>query len=245
MRRRPLRLCAPLSLVGCLGALIACAGAPPEDPWSSLNRPTFAVNEGLDRVVLEPVATGWTRLLPDPVERAIGRVFDNLGTPWVGVNDLLQGKPVHATRDLARFAVNSSVGVLGLFDPATRLGLPERDEDFGQTLGVWGLPSGPYLVLPLLGPSSPRHTVGRIVDIAGNPLAYVRPRWIPWAAGGVEVVNLRARYLDAIRENREAALDYYVFVRDAYTQNRARHVIDELRPSEADADDLYDVDQEF
>jgi phospholipid-binding lipoprotein MlaA len=113
------------------------------DPLERMNRGIFSFNEGLDRWFLEPVATGWDFVMPDPVETAIQRFFRNLGFPVVFVNDLLQGKPIAALQDVGRFALNSTAGIAGFFDPATEVGLPSHDEDFGQTLGVWGVPSGP------------------------------------------------------------------------------------------------------
>jgi len=211
------------------------------DPWERTNRGIFSFNEGLDRWFLEPVATGWDFVMPDPVQSSLKRFFRNLGFPVVFVNDLLQGKPVAAAQDVGRFLLNSTAGVAGLFDAASEAGLPENDEDFGQTLGVWGVPPGPYLVLPLLGPSSPRDTGGLAVDSA--TLAY--PLFLPWfvnlASTSVNVVNRRSLLLETIREERKSAFDFYVAVRNAYVQRRENQVNDnEAKPEESD-EDLYDV----
>jgi phospholipid-binding lipoprotein MlaA len=156
------RIHAALCLVA-LAAGVAACGPPAArglhtqeradyDPLEPLNRKVFWFNDHVDRYVLEPVAKGWDRIAPDPVERSVSNFFVNLRSPVVVGNDLLQGKVKDGASDLGRFAVNTTVGVVGFFDYATRLGLPKHVEDFGQTLGWWGVPAGPYLVLPLLGP---------------------------------------------------------------------------------------------
>jgi len=211
------------------------------DPWEGTNRGIFAFNEGLDRWFLEPVATGWDFVIPDPVQDSLKRFFRNLGFPVVFVNDLLQGKPVAAAQDVGRFLLNSTAGIAGLFDPAAEAGLPANDEDFGQTLGVWGVPPGPYLVLPLLGPSSPRDTGGMAVDSATLAYPFFLPWFVNFTATSVNVVNRRALLLETIREERKSAFDFYVAVRNAYVQRRENQVSDnEAKPEESD-DDLYDV----
>lgn len=221
-----------------------CASPIRDDPWQPVNRPVFSFNEGLDQYVLEPVAEYWHRL-PDAVETGIGNAFENLSTPWTAANNLLQIKPLRTVQDLARFAVNSTTGVAGLFDVASRVGLPAHKEDFGQTLGVWTVPTGPYWVLPFWGPASPRHAVGRMVDTLGNPFFYLRPGWIGVTAGGVELINTRAQYLEIVRDFREGAVDYYVFVRDAYMQTRRSDVRDEVAPAAEDTEDLYYPDEDL
>jgi phospholipid-binding lipoprotein MlaA len=212
------------------------------DPWEGMNRGIFSFNEGLDRWFLEPVATGWDFVFPDPVENSLKRFFQNLGFPVVFLNDLLQAKPIAAAQDVGRFLVNTTVGVAGLFDPATHFGLPASDEDFGQTLGVWGVPPGPYLVLPLLGPSSPRDTGGLIVDLATPFYPYYLPWFVNLATTSVNVVNRRSLLLETIREERAAAFDFYVAVRNAHVQRRANQVSDNEIDSEEGDDDLYDVE---
>jgi phospholipid-binding lipoprotein MlaA len=216
-------------------------GTAVHDPWEGMNRGIFSFNEGLDRWILEPVATGWDFVMPDPVERAIARVFHNASFPVRFVNDLLQWKPLAAAQDAGRFALNTTAGIGGLFDPASEVGLPNSDEDFGQTLGVWGVPPGPYLVLPLLGPSNPRDTGGLVVDSATLVYPYFLPFWINATSTAVGIVNRRSRLLETIREERAAAFDFYVAVRNAYVQRRENQVADRQPKSEQEGDDLYNI----
>jgi phospholipid-binding lipoprotein MlaA len=212
------------------------------DPWEPMNRAIFGFNEGLDRWFLEPVATGWDFVMPDPVEHSIQHFFRNLHSPVVFVNNVLQGKGEGAITEVGRFMINTTVGVAGFFDPATFLNMPNSDEDFGQTLGVWGVPGGPYLVLPLLGPSNPRDTGGLIGDYAMTGYTW----FIPWYASAgltsVRIVNQRSRLLETIREERKAAFDFYVAVRNAYVQRRDDQIGDRKPKSEESDDDLYNVD---
>ena len=195
--------------------------------------------------MLEPVAKGYAVVMPDLVEGWVTNFFTNLWFPVNFANCVLQGKPQQATQTTARFILNTTIGLGGFGDPATKLSVPAPQEDFGQTLGYWGVPSGPYLVLPFLGPANIRDTVGRAADNA----ARVWPWFVPWYAssspGVVEVVNTRARYLDDIRDLRESSLDYYAAVRNAYMQRREALVEDrvgagseEKRHLESE-DDLY------
>lgn len=233
---RPLRRAlGALALVG-----LGCASSP--DPWEGMNRGTFWFNERLDRYALEPVATAWDWVFPERVETSISNFFDNLGMPIVFVNDLLQAKPVAASQDVGRFAVNTTLGIAGFFDPASRFGIPENDEDFGQTFGRWGCPPGPYLVLPLLGPSSVRDAFGRVGDAAATVYAYFVPWTVTAGMTAVATANVRASLLEEIRQDREESLDFYVFVRNAYLENREHRVRDEA-PSEPE-EDLYYIDEE-
>jgi phospholipid-binding lipoprotein MlaA len=212
------------------------------DPLEGMNRGIFSFNETLDRWILEPVATGWDYVVPDPVESAISRFFENLGFPVVFLNDVLQGKPIAAAQDAGRFVLNTTSGLVGLFDPATEVGLPSHDEDFGQTLGVWGVPAGPYLVLPLLGPSSPRDTGGLVVDSATRVYTWFLPFYVNAGSFAVNVVNRRSHYLETIREERASALDFYVAVRNAHVQRRENQVRDRKPKSEESESDLYYLD---
>jgi phospholipid-binding lipoprotein MlaA len=233
------------ALVGIVAAAVAglgCASTNP-DPWEGMNRPVFGFNEGVDRWALEPVARGWDWLLPEFAETGLRNFFDNLGMPIVFVNDVLQVKPLAAGQDVARFGVNTTVGVVGLFDVASRIGLPENDEDFGQTLGRWGVPPGPYWVLPLLGPSSPRDAVGRVGDYAAS-LLWLLPFWARASINGVDTVNTRAHYLEEVAANRAEAIDYYVFVRDAWVKNRRSRVEDSTEASAEEQEDLYHVEED-
>ena len=218
----------------------------PEDPWEGMNRKIFAFNEGVDRWFLEPVAEGWDWAVPEPVQRSVGNFFDNLMLPVRFANDVLQLKPRDAYETLWRAVVNTTVGVGGLFDPASAWGILKSDEDFGQTLGAWGMPPGPYLVLPLLGPSNPRDTVGLVADRAAYVPTYFVPFYVSFGAAGTNIVNERARALEDIRAEREAAFDFYVAVRSAFLQYRENRVRDRAEETGEDADDedLYYFDED-
>ena len=233
MRRAARRTLGALAL-----AALGCASS--RDPWEGMNRGTFWFNERVDQAVVEPVAAGWDWLLPERVQTSVANFFDNLFLPIVFVNDLLQAKPVAATQDVGRFAVNTTVGLAGLFDPASRFGIPENDEDFGQTFGRWGCPPGPYLVLPLLGPASVRDAGGRALDGAPN---YFLPLAVSLGVRVVEAVNTRAALLEEIRQDREESLDFYVFLRNAYLENREHRVRDRVAPEDSAEEDLYYIDE--
>jgi phospholipid-binding lipoprotein MlaA len=207
------------------------------DPWEGMNRGTFRFNEAADRWVLEPIAKGWDFVMPDPVERSISRFFGNASFPVRFVNDILQAKPVAAAKDLSRFVINTSIGLAGFFDPATLLGIDGHREDFGQTLGYWGVPPGPYLLLPLLGPSNPRDTIGRVGDSVVQPQSYFLPFWATSSIRVTELVNWRSLFLDPIASERASALDFYVFQRNFYTQYRGNQVHDRQAAVEDNADD--------
>jgi len=242
MKRIPASLTALFALLSAASAFAADDDAVVNDPFEGFNRSIFAFNEGLDRWIIEPVATGWDFVMPDPVERAISRFFDNAGFPVVFVNDVLQGKPLAALQDVGRFALNTTAGIGGLFDPASEVGLPNHNEDFGQTLGVWGVPPGPYLVLPLLGPSNPRDTGGLVVDSATLVYPFFLPFYVNAASTTVGLVNRRSRLLETIREERAAAFDFYVAVRNAFAQRREDQIADRQPKAGESDDDLYNLD---
>jgi phospholipid-binding lipoprotein MlaA len=236
-----------LAAVVALGLLASCAthrSAELRDPLQGFNRKIFWFNDRVDTWVLEPVARGYDHVTPDAVQRSVSNFFTNLRFPIVTLNDLLQGKVVDGGVDVGRFLVNTTVGVLGFFDPATGWHLPRHDEDFGQTLGVWGVPPGPYLVLPLLGPSSPRDALGLGVDTATSVQTWFVDWWILAAARVFDTVNARAQALDTVKQIKEASVDYYVAVRNGYAQRRAALVNDEAVPSEQTQDELYFPDNE-
>jgi phospholipid-binding lipoprotein MlaA len=197
----------------------------PQDPWEGFNRGVFEFNQTVDKAVLKPVAEFYQKATPDPVDRSITSFFSNLNDVIVVLNDLLQFKVEQAVSDLGRFVANSTFGVLGLFDVATHFGLEKHDEDFGQTLGYWGMDQGPFLMLPLLGPSTVRDTAGRAGDFAVSPLN-VFDDTTRWAMRGVNTVDTRADLLSVSRIAETAALDEYVFIRDAYLQRRRYLVYD-------------------
>ncbi len=213
-----------------------------EDPWVGFNRAMFKFNDTLDVYVLEPVARAWHFVMPDAVERGVSNFFSNLAIPRYLVNHLLQGKPRAAGDDVKRLFVNSTFGVIGLVDVATDWGLSENEEDFGQTLGVWGVPAGPYLVLPFLGPSSPRDALGDAVDTGTSVYWYFIPLAPNFTLRGISVINLRAEYLDTVRQAKEASLDYYAAVRDAYRRRRQANVEDRTDTAEQD-EDLYRIEE--
>lgn len=215
------------------------------DPLEPMNRGVFWFNERVDRYVLEPVATGWDWVLPDRVQEAVGDFFANLRFPINLVNDLLQGKPRRAAVDTGRFLVNTTLGLAGFFDLAADFGLQRRDEDFGQTLGWWGVGFGPYIVLPLLGPSSPRDIAGMPLDGALAVYPFFVDWWVSASARGVYLVNWRSTVLDEIAQERRDAFDYYAFVRNAYFQYRQRQVEDGEEAEQAPSgDDLYHPEDE-
>ena len=216
------------------------------DPWVTMNRGIFSFNDFLDRYFLEPVAIGWDFVVPEPGQRGIANFFANAATPRRVANDLLQWKLDKAGADLARFAINTGFGFLGFFDPAGAKGIAPGNEDFGQTLGVWGVPNGPYLVLPFFGPSSPRDTAGLAVDTLLSPEFYFAPWYVSYPASGTRVVNARSLALETVRAERAAAFDFYAAVRSAYVQYRANLLRDRAaEPEDHDEDeDLYNLDDE-
>ena len=225
-----------------LAAGLLCATgvqAQEKDPWQGMNRRTFAFNEWLDVHLLMPVARVWDFVTPAVVQTGIANVFATSDMVLVLGNDILQLKPIEAGQDVARAVVNVTVGIAGIFDVASKIGIPRNEEDFGQTLGYWGVPPGPYLVLPVFGPSNPRDTIGRIADTASRPWTYFVEWYVSVSVSVFEFANLRTIYLGEIDDLRRAALDYYVFQRNAYVQSRALAVKDLESIEEEDEDSLY------
>ncbi|MGB1173334.1 MAG: MlaA family lipoprotein [Marinobacterium sp.] len=194
-----------------------------QDPWEGFNRGVFNFNESLDRAILKPVAQGYRFIMPDVAEQGVSNFFDNLRDVVTFFNNVLQLKPVEATQDLSRVLINTTIGIGGLFDVATAMDIPKNDEDFGQTLGAWGVESGPYLVLPLFGPSTVRDGVGIIPDMYLDPLNQVESDELRYGLKVLKVVDKRASLLD-----REGVItgDRYTFIRDAYLQKREFEVND-------------------
>jgi phospholipid-binding lipoprotein MlaA len=219
------------------GALPAVAGDNPEDPYEGFNRAMFAVNEGLDKVITKPLAQAYDTVTPLPARAGIGSFFDNILELRNALNSLLQGKVADAASDLGRLAINTTVGIFGLFDVASEIGLERHEEDFGQTLAVWGYRDSAYLYWPLLGPRTVRDTGGFVVD------AYTDPTWGTVYKSvsarnsliGLRVVDTRADLLPVDSVVEEAALDKYAYVRDAYLQRR-RNLIFDGRPPRLDDD---------
>ena len=215
----------------------------PGDPLEPVNRAIFKFNDTLDVWILEPVAKGWNFIVPSGLQDGLDNFFENLRFPIVFLNSVLQAKPTSAGIALGRFSINTVFGVAGLFDPAEAAGLERVDEDFGQTLGRWGLGGGPYLVLPLLGPSNIRDGVGLAVDSATRVWPYFVDTEVVWTVTGINVVNTRSLYLDLVRDAKRDSLDYYSAVRDAYLQRRNDLIADRLggdnQKEGGDDDDLY------
>lgn len=187
------------------------------DPWEPFNRRVFAFNEFVDRYFLKPVAKGYQWVAPEPVEDGVSNVFANLGDINIALNNLLQAKFKHAAVDSGRFLLNSTVGLVGIFDVASRVGLAKHEEDFGQTLGYWGLDSGPYVVLPFLGPRTVRDGFGSIADGYADPVMYTESVSARNSLYGLRLISGRARLLEA---ERVVSGDRYTFLRDAYLQRR-------------------------
>lgn len=218
--------CFGLFKVALLAAATLGAGlaqAAEQDPWEGVNRAIFRFNDTLDTYTLKPLAKGYQKVTPDFLEDGIGNVFGNLGDVVVLTNDLLQGKVQEAGIDTSRILFNSTFGVLGFFDVATRMGLTRNDEDFGQTLGVWGLGNGPYVVLPLLGPSTVRDAAGRVPDAFLQPYPYMDHVPTRNVTRGVDLIDTRADLLSA---EKMITGDRYVFIRNAYLQNREFRTMD-------------------
>ncbi len=219
----------------------ATAGGTTTDPLEPFNRAVFQFNDKLDQAVLQPVARGYRAVVPSLARTGVTNFFSNLDDLWIGVNNLLQGKITDGAVDFERFTFNSIFGILGFVDVATAMDLPKHNEDFGQTLGRWGLATGPYLVLPVFGPSNFRDGFGFSIDSTADivrNLDNVPTRNTLYAT---RAVNTRTNLLDATRVVEEAALDKYRFLRDAYLQRRRNLVYDGNPPPAKD--DLEDDEE--
>lgn len=253
--RNPLPPLPPLVALRRLGTLLAVAflagcatsggqkveAQNPQDPWEPFNRTMYQFNQDFDQAVLKPAAQGYRNLAPGPVRQGVGNFFDNLYDITVLVNDCLQLKGERATNTAGRLIFNTTFGLLGVIDIATPAGLPAHEEDFGQTLGYWGVESGPYLVLPFFGPSSARDGIGLIGDVYTDPVRYVEDDWAKWSLIALRTVDRRATLLRAGRVVEEAALDPYSFVRDSYLQRR-RYLIHDGAPPTPEFDELDRLD---
>jgi len=204
--------------------------AETEDPLEGLNRVVFGFNQVVDHLVLEPSARIYRAVIPRPVRTGVTNVLNNLASPITLTNDILQGNPEAAANTIKRFMVNSTLGIGGIFDHATGLGEPLHYEDFGQTLGVWGVGSGPYLVIPILGPSNPRDASGMVVDTAVNPMTWIlydAPLWQKSIPVGTQIVVSREAILDDYDNLRKNSPDLYASVRDLYAQKRQAEIANE------------------
>jgi phospholipid-binding lipoprotein MlaA len=239
--------------IGALSVVLVISGCasdpkrPPDsrDPLESFNRAIFRFNTDFDKAFLKPLAKGYRAVTPEPVDRSVSNFFYNLADVTSVINNLLQFKMSRAGSDIGRVVINSTVGVLGLFDVATNVGLPSYKEDFGQTLGYWGLGSGAYIVLPVLGPSSVRDTFGWAGDIATDPLNQINSAPIHYSVLGTQIIDRRADYLAAGEIIEDAAIDTYGFLRDTYLQRRLSLVHDGNPPAVEGKDDFWnDIDFE-
>ncbi len=228
----------------------------PRDPLESYNRVAFEFNDGFDRYLLKPVSKGYNTVTPDPVIKGVNNFFSNLDDIIVIFNDLLQLKPLQFASDTGRFIINSTLGLAGFIDWASDMNMPKHQEDFGQTLGYWGVPEGPYFVLPFWGPSTIRDTTGVLVDTR-----YFDPVWqevengfppdrrkqsTSWQLAGIKAIDKRASLLKAENILNEAALDRYTFIREFYLQHRQNLVYDGNPPEEEvefNEDELFDFDE--
>lgn len=205
------------------------ADAVVRDPWEGFNRKMHGFNNVADRFVFRPVAVGYKKITPEPVRAGVSRFFANLGMPVTAVNQALQGRPGDAGKSLGRFVVNTTVGIVGVFDPASRLGIPDRgEEDFGQTLGAWGWRDSRYLVLPLLGPGTIRDTVGFVGDMPLSPTEHINDTRTTNSLFVLGIADTRAEMLP-LDDIRRDALDDYLFVRDAWVQRRNHQIKKDLR----------------
>jgi len=231
-----------LTGVALIALFVTACATPPEDPEAlaeyeeitdplePTNRKIFALNQGLDRALFKPLAKAYV-LLPDPVRDSIGGMIENVAAPVNLANDILQGEFSRAGVTLKRFAINSTIGIGGMFDAASRMGIEEHhSEDFGQTLAMWGSPAGPYIVIPVFGPSSPRAITGKVADSFLDPWAYIFADqdakieyWL--IRGGIEGVDERARVLDVLDDIEEGSLDFYATVRSLYRQRRKAAIL--------------------
>jgi phospholipid-binding lipoprotein MlaA len=196
------------------------AGSNPRDPYERINRNVYAFNDRLDHYFLRPLAKGYVWLVPHAFRLCISSGFANMGEIRNAVNDILQAKPAGVATDTGRLVINSTLGMAGCFDVATRMGLERRNEDFGLTLARWGAGTGPYLVLPVLGPSDLRDGLGQIPDAYASPIGYIQPVRDRFILIGVDLIDTRANLLDATDLIDRTALDRYQFTRDAYLQRR-------------------------
>lgn len=227
---------------------IADAGATEKDnahdPLEGFNRAMYTFNDKFDKYLLKPVAKGYRAITPKPVSKGIANFFGNLHDPGIMLNNLLQGKPKQAVSDLGRFLVNSTIGIAGLFDVATKMGMEKHNEDFGQTLAKWGVGDGPYLVLPFFGPSNVRDGAGLPVDWEMYPPNHMEETSTRDKLLVVETVDKRAQYLEAGDILEQAAgQDPYIFVREAYRQRRINQIHDGNPPQAAPPPGLFEEDE--
>jgi phospholipid-binding lipoprotein MlaA len=242
-----------VSLISCAalaaGLTLAVPAAAQEeqdsnDPFEEVNRVFFEIHNGIDKLILIPAARVYRAVVPEPGRQGIRNFLRNLNSPVIFANDVFQGEPDRAGTTLARFGINSTLGVAGIFDPATSMGFERHSEDFGQTLGVHGVSEGPYIFLPLFGPSPPRDLVGRAVDTALDPITWVGGddfQYFKYGRTALRVLDLREQNLETLDEIERTSIDYYAAVRSLYRQSRDGAI----RNGEFDFEDLPDLSDDF
>jgi len=230
-------------LLGIAFSAVGCANATKSDsrdPWEGWNRGVQSFNDKLDDYVMKPISEGYQWATPEFVDRGVTNFFSNVDDIAVVLNDLLQFKFAQTGMDTGRFLVNTTAGVGGLVDVASMIDLPKHNEDLDQTLGAWGVPSGPYLVLPFIGPSTPRGAVGLAGDTAANPINWVSPVVVPYGTGALKTTDMRADLLSSTKIVDEASVDRYEFIRNAYFQQRNYLIHDGNPPIEDDLEQQMD-----
>lgn len=234
-----------LCMVGVAGGCATTGVQNPSDPWEGVNRKVYAFNDKADKYALKPIAQGYKWAVPQPAREGISNFFGNINDVWIGFNNVLQGKPGTGASDFGRFAVNTTVGILGLFDVATDMGIEKHEEDFGQTLAVWGVPDGPYMVLPFFGPSNVRDASGMVLDRGLFNINYLIDS-VPVrnSLTALRVVDARASLLGAEDTLNQASLDPYTFLRTFYQQRRRNQIYDGHPPREDDFYDSSSMDEE-
>jgi len=247
-----------ISIILCLSLILgttACAKSQKQnvayktqeisDPIEPVNRFVFGFNDALDKILITPLAKGYNAILPSFVRNSIQNFMHNLKSPLIIANNLLQGNIKNAGNATARFIINSTIGVAGLVDVAKTQGFPYKSEDFGQTLATWGVGDGFYLVLPILGPSSLRDTIGIAADSVADPVRIVTLNtdyeWIYYTRNGIEGLDNRSRMIKAVYDLRRNSLDYYATVRSIYSQKRAALIRDEKQRSATQALDYNNI----
>jgi phospholipid-binding lipoprotein MlaA len=215
--------------------LTACASVPyenPDDPWERYNRTMFQINDTVDKAVTKPLAQVYDAAAPLPVRTGIGNFFGNISDLWIGANNLMQGKASDGLSDVGRVLINTTLGILGLFDVATEMGIEKHDEDFGQTLAVWGVPSGPYFVVPFFGPRTLRGAGALPLDLYASGAVQLSDVAARNSVSLLRLVHQRANLLGADRAVEQGSLDRYAYIRDFYLQQRRYEIYDGNPPRE-------------
>lgn len=228
-------------LLGLALSVVGCATAnkeDPRDPWEGWNRNVQSFNDNLDDYVMKPVAQGYQTVTPEFVDKGITNFYSNIDDINVVLNDLLQFKLAQTGMDTGRLLINTVAGLGGFVDIASHMNLPKHNEDLDQTLGAWGVPAGPYFVVPLLGPSTPRGVVSLAADGATNPLYWINPAAIAYGTGTLKTIDTRADLLSATKIVDQASVDRYEFIRNAYFQDRNYKIYDGNPPRSAEEEDL-------